>query len=87
REMKDYATALTFFQKALEIHETRLPKDHPDLALISHSLAKLYLATGERSKATEHIQKAMKIAEIRLPLDHPHLSDYKETFEKIQMTL
>ncbi|CAF3850183.1 unnamed protein product, partial [Rotaria sp. Silwood1] len=48
REMKDYATALTFFQKALEIHETRLPKDHPDLALISDSLAKLYLATGER---------------------------------------
>ncbi|CAF1387975.1 unnamed protein product [Rotaria sordida] len=49
REMKDYATALAFFQKALEIHERNLPNDHPDLAVINHSLAKLYLATREHS--------------------------------------
>ncbi|CAF0793736.1 unnamed protein product [Rotaria sordida] len=47
REMKDYSTALTYFEKGLEIREKNLPKNHPDVAVIYHNIAKLYLSTGK----------------------------------------
>ncbi|CAF4880844.1 unnamed protein product, partial [Rotaria magnacalcarata] len=32
REMKDYTTALTYYEKGLKIREEKLAKTHPDLA-------------------------------------------------------
>ncbi|CAF4381752.1 unnamed protein product, partial [Rotaria sordida] len=45
REMKDYSTALTYFEKGLEIREKKLSKNHPDLVVVYHNMAKLCLAT------------------------------------------
>ncbi|CAF4341944.1 unnamed protein product, partial [Rotaria sordida] len=57
-EMKDYSTTLTYFQKGLEIRQKKLPKNHPDLAIIFHNMAKLYLATQQCSMAMESVQQA-----------------------------
>ncbi|CAF3971370.1 unnamed protein product, partial [Rotaria sp. Silwood1] len=84
REMKDYSTALTYFQKGLEIRQKKLPKDHPDLAVVYHNMAKLYLSTRQYNMAMKNIQQTIEIAQEKLPSTHPHLSDYKETFEKIR---
>ncbi|CAF5144646.1 unnamed protein product, partial [Rotaria sp. Silwood1] len=83
REMKDYATALTYFQKGLEIRQKKLPKNHPDLAIVYYNMAKLYLSTRQYSMAMKNIQQTIEIAQEKLPSTHPHLLDYKETFEKI----
>ncbi|CAF4375716.1 unnamed protein product, partial [Rotaria sordida] len=82
-EMKDYSTALTYFQKGLGIRQKKLPKTHPDLAVVFHNMAKLYLSTRQYSMATENIQQAIEIAQEKLPSNHPHLLEYKETFEEI----
>ncbi|CAF4310826.1 unnamed protein product, partial [Rotaria sordida] len=61
--MKDYSTALTFYEKGLEIRENKLPKNHPDLAVVYHNMAKLYLATRKYSMAMKNIQQAVEIAQ------------------------
>jgi tetratricopeptide (TPR) repeat protein len=83
QEMKDYSTALTFYQKCLQIRENKLPKNHPDLGVIYHNLAKLYFSTGEYNMAMKNAQQALTIAEEKLPSNHHHLQEYKTTFEKI----
>ncbi|CAF5187547.1 unnamed protein product, partial [Rotaria sp. Silwood1] len=86
-EMKDYSTALTYFQKGLEIREQKLPKDHPDLAVVYHNMGKLYLSTRKYSMAMTNVQQAIEVAQEKLPSTHPHLLEYKETFEKIRMKM
>ncbi|CAF5118434.1 unnamed protein product [Rotaria sp. Silwood1] len=84
RKMKDYTTALIYFEKGLEIREKKLSKNHPDLAIVYHNLSKLYLSTQEYSMAMKNIQQAIEIAQEKLPSTHPHLVEYKETFENIR---
>ncbi|CAF4811310.1 unnamed protein product, partial [Rotaria sp. Silwood2] len=84
REMKNYSTALTYFQKGLEIREKKLPKDHPSLAIVYHNLAKLYLSTQKYRMAMKNVQQAIEIAQEKLPSTHPHLLGYKATFEIIR---
>jgi tetratricopeptide (TPR) repeat protein len=81
--MKDYTMALTYHQKGIEIREKKLPKNHCDLAVVYHNLAKLYLATREYSTAMKNVQQTLEIAQEKLPQNHPHLIDYRETFENI----
>ncbi|CAF1523887.1 unnamed protein product [Rotaria sordida] len=73
REMKDYSTALTYFRKGLEIREKKLPKNHPDLAVVYHYMVKLYLSTRQYYMAMKNIQQAIKIAQEKLPSTHSHL--------------
>ncbi|CAF5145027.1 unnamed protein product, partial [Rotaria sp. Silwood1] len=82
--MKDYRRALTYYQKGLEIRENKLPKNHPDLAVVYHNLAKLYLSTRQYNMAMKNVQQAIEIAQEKLPSNHPHILGYKETFEKIR---
>ncbi|CAF1272032.1 unnamed protein product [Rotaria sordida] len=85
--MKDYSAALTYFQKGLEIRENKRQKNHPDLAVIYHNMAKLYLSTRQYSMAMKNIQQALEIAQEKLPSNHSHLLDYRKTFEEIQKNL
>ncbi|CAF4389734.1 unnamed protein product [Rotaria sp. Silwood2] len=84
RQIKDYSTALIYFEKGLKIREEKLPKNHPDLAVVYHNLAKLYLSTRQYNMAMKHVQQAVEIAQEKLPSIHPHQVDYRETFEKIR---
>ncbi|CAF0918748.1 unnamed protein product [Rotaria sp. Silwood1] len=80
REMEDYLIASTNFIKALGILESKLPKNHPDLAVVYHNMAKLYLATRQYSIAMKNVQQALEIAQEKLLTNHPHYLDYRETF-------
>ncbi|CAF5142053.1 unnamed protein product, partial [Rotaria sp. Silwood1] len=82
RKMKDYSTALTYFQRGLEIREKKLPKKHPDLAVVYHNLSKLYLSSRQYNLSMKNIQQAIEIAQEKLSSTHPHFIEYKKTFEK-----
>ncbi|CAF5043053.1 unnamed protein product, partial [Rotaria sp. Silwood1] len=84
REMKDFSTALTYYQKVLDMREKKLPKNHPNLTGIFHNMAKLYLSTRQYNVAMKNIQQALEIPQEKLPSTHPHLLEYKETFEEIR---
>ncbi|CAM4851115.1 unnamed protein product, partial [Rotaria magnacalcarata] len=84
REMKDYLTALTYFQKGLKIHEEILAKRHPDLAAIYRNMSKLYFSTQQYSMAMKYDQQAVEIGQEKLTTTHPHLLEYREIFEKIR---
>ncbi|CAF3073504.1 unnamed protein product [Rotaria sp. Silwood2] len=76
REMKDYSTALSYFEKGLQIHDKKLPENHPGLAVINHNLAKLYLTTGQNNTAMKNVQQVVELAEETLSSNHSHLSYY-----------
>jgi len=46
----DYEKALQFYQRALEIYETVLGPQHPDVATALNNLALLYHQTGDYEK-------------------------------------
>ncbi|CAF2918295.1 unnamed protein product [Rotaria sp. Silwood2] len=68
REMKDYTTALVYLKKGIEIHKSKLPKNHPDLAISYHKMAKLHLATQQYDMAMKNVQQAIEISQEKLPL-------------------
>ncbi|CAF4768869.1 unnamed protein product, partial [Rotaria magnacalcarata] len=87
RERRDYSTALTYYQKGLEILERKLSTNHPDTAVAYHNMAKLYLATGQYNMAMKNVQQALEIGQEKLPISHPHLLEYRETFEEIRRNM
>ncbi|CAF4298029.1 unnamed protein product, partial [Rotaria magnacalcarata] len=82
--MKDYSTAITYLQRALQIRENKLPKNHPDLAVTYHSLAKSYIAAHQYDMAMKNAQQAVDIAKEKLPSTHPHLLEYRKTSEQLR---
>ncbi|UJR12019.1 hypothetical protein I4U23_016197 [Adineta vaga] len=82
-DMQDYNMALVYFRKGLYVREEKLSEDH-DLAIVHHSLAKLYLSTGEYQLAMESVQQAITIGEKKLLSTHPDIVDYRETYETIR---
>ncbi|CAF3392428.1 unnamed protein product [Rotaria socialis] len=82
--MKDYSTALTYFQKGLKVRKEKLAQKHPDLAVIYHNMSKLHFSTQQYSMAMKYVQQAVEIGQEKLTSTHPHLLEYRETFEKIR---
>ncbi len=67
----DYEKAIEYYQKALEIEESKLGRDHPDTALSYINLGTAYSNEGDYGKAIENYQKALEITESKLGKDHP----------------
>ncbi|CAF4775708.1 unnamed protein product, partial [Rotaria socialis] len=84
RGMKDYTTALTYYQKGLKICEDKLAKSRPDSAIIYPNTSKLYFSTQKYSTVMKYVQQAVEIGQEKLSSTHPHLVEYRETFEKIR---
>ena len=68
----EYAKALEWYQKALEICEKVLGLKHPDTATTYNNIAGVYSSQGDDEKALEWYQKALEIREKVLGLEHPH---------------
>ena len=68
----EYGNALQCAQKALEIREKVLGKEHPDTATIYNNLAFVYRHQGNYAKALEMYQKALAICEKVLGKEHPN---------------
>ena len=69
--MGNYDKALEYFEKALEIRESKLGKDHPSTASTYNNIGEVYRAKGDYDKALEYYGKAMEIKESKLGKDHP----------------
>ena len=67
----DYFKAWECYQKALEIQERVLGKDHLDTASTYNNLGLVYQAQGNYGEALEFYRKALKIREKVLGLEHP----------------
>ena len=68
----EYGNALQCAQKAMEIREKVLGKEHPDTAMIYNNLAFVYRHQGNYAKALEMYQKALVICEKVLGKEHPN---------------
>ncbi len=69
--LSDYDKALEYFEKALEIKESKLVKDHPSTATTYNNIAEAYRDKGDYDKALEYYGKALEIVVSRLGKDHP----------------
>ncbi|CAF1246083.1 unnamed protein product [Adineta ricciae] len=70
----EYRTALTFYDKSLEIRERVLSSNDPDLACSYSSIGIVYYHMGDYSEALSSHEKALEIRQIVLPPNHPDLA-------------
>ncbi len=67
----EYAKALEWYGKSLEIYERILGKEHPDTAAIYNGIAFTYTEMGNFSAAIELYEKVLFISEKELGKEHP----------------
>jgi tetratricopeptide (TPR) repeat protein len=70
----EYAEALIFYEKTLEIEQKTLPSNHPNLAISYNNIGNVYNNMGEYSKALSYYEKALEIYQKSLPPNHPNLA-------------
>ena len=68
----DYAKALEYYEKDLEISERVLGSDHPDTATTYNNMANVYHVQGDFAKALEYYEKALIVFLEKLGKNHPH---------------
>jgi tetratricopeptide (TPR) repeat protein len=67
----DYATAIEWYQRALDGYENTLGKDHPNTLATVHGMGLVFYNQGEYDKALEWYQRALNGYENTLGKDHP----------------
>ena len=67
----NYAKALEYHEKALDIRERVLGPNHPDTAQSYNNIGLVYYNQGDYAKALEYYGKALDIYERVLGTDHP----------------
>ena len=71
---KEYAEAITFYERSNEILRETLPPTHADLATSYNNIGFMYDKMGEYPKALSSHEKALEIYEKTLSSDHPDLA-------------
>lgn len=71
---KNLKESLDNLEKALEILEAHLPKEHPDIAQIYNHIGMVYDRQGKHNDALKCRQAALDIFVKTLPADHPELA-------------
>jgi tetratricopeptide (TPR) repeat protein len=69
-----YDEAIPLATEVLQIRETALGPDHPDVATSLNNLAALYRAQGNYGAAEPLFQRALRILETALGPDHPDVA-------------
>jgi tetratricopeptide (TPR) repeat protein len=69
----DYATALSNYEKALEMWQKTLPPNHPNLAIAYHNMAYMHQSLGNYSTALCYYEKTLEIQKKSLPPYHPDI--------------
>ncbi|CAF1434612.1 unnamed protein product [Adineta steineri] len=70
----EYAEAILYAEKSLEIKQKSLPPNHPDLAVSYYIIGVAYHKMSEYSKALSYYEKSLEIQRKTLPLNHADLS-------------
>ena len=87
RNMREYSTALSFYEKGLEICQKTLPPNHPSLAVSFYNIACLFTNMENYSKALSYLQRALDIWQRSLPPNHPHIQKVREGIEIVKKNL
>jgi tetratricopeptide (TPR) repeat protein len=74
RNQGEYAEAIRFYEKSLEIDRRTLPSTHPDLAATYTNIGLVYQNMGEYKKALSSNEEALEIFQKILPPYHPDLA-------------
>src|SRR5262249_56463826 len=69
-----HARAEPLAQRALQIREDKLGKDHPDVATALNNLAGLYWTQGQYARAEPLCLRALQMRQDKLGKDHPDLA-------------
>ena len=69
-----YDRAVIVAQKALEVAEQNVGRDHPDVALSLNNLAELYRTQGDYAKAEPLYKRSLAIFEKSFGPDHPNVA-------------
>lgn len=73
-EVGDLVAARPYYERALAIHQSVLPPDHPDLARSLINLGMLLRDQGDLAGARPHLEQALAILEQAQPPDLPELA-------------
>jgi tetratricopeptide (TPR) repeat protein len=79
-EQSQFEEADTLLNKSLQVRESKLPPEHPHLALSLHSLGRLRARQGLSADAERYYKRALAIRAAALPLQHPHRAKLLEDF-------
>ena len=81
----DYAKALDYYKKGLEIVEKELGPEHPFTATAFNNIAIVYLAQGDYENALEYNKKAIAISEKVLGTEHPLMATSYNSIAAVYM--
>jgi tetratricopeptide (TPR) repeat protein len=85
--MGEYSKALSYYEKSLEISQSSLPPNHPDLAASFNNIGVVYKYMNDYSKARSFYERAVDIGEHSLPHNHPDLETYRRNLDLIKHKL
>ena len=85
--MKEYTTALLFYQHALEIAEKILPKTHPMFATCYNNIGAVYKNLGDYCKAVDFHTKAVETSKRSLCANHPHFQMFQDNLAFVSKQL
>ena len=74
RRAGQYARAMEYARRALDLGRTAFPADHPGLAVLWSNLGSLCGDAGEYELEMEYHREALRIRQAALPPDHPDLA-------------
>ena len=73
-EQGEYAEAIAYYEKSIEIQEKQIPRPDPSLAVSYNNIGSVYFNMGDYPKALSSHEKALAIHQQSLPSTHPHLA-------------
>ena len=87
RAMGEYTTALSYYEKTLEIRLKVFDSHHLDLAAIFNNVDELYYSMNKYSTALINFEKARKILQKSLPRTHSICVNNKRNIDSVRASV
>jgi CHAT domain-containing protein/Flp pilus assembly protein TadD len=82
-----FKEAALFYEEALKVRRSKLPKNHPDIAESLNSLGVLHAKLGELDLAHSYYQEALDIRRISLGENHPEYAESLNSLGSLNLEL
>jgi tetratricopeptide (TPR) repeat protein len=84
RKQGKYEEALYNYEKALEIRENALGKEHISTAKIYNNISLVYYKQGKKDEALQELEKTLKIQEKALGKNHPSTKSTQKNIDYLK---
>jgi tetratricopeptide (TPR) repeat protein len=85
--VKDYSSALSYFEKALDILEKSFSNNQSMLAMTYSNMAKTFDGLGEYNKAIDYARQAVTTAYADFGSNNDVIKSYEDQFDRLQRKL